>query len=72
MEPMPSIQIQIPNHLANRLDRIAEERRTSRELLARDLLAGVVDRETERVASELRRLQLRRGRQAATSRGRLA
>jgi predicted transcriptional regulator len=57
---MASIQIEIPNHLANRLDRIAEERRTSREALARDLLAGVVDRETERVASELRRMQMRR------------
>ena len=62
MEQMASIQIEIPNHLANRLDRIAKERRTSREGLARELLAGVVDRETERVASELRRIQLRHGR----------
>ena len=30
-------------------------------VLARDLLSGVVDRETERVASELRRMQMRRG-----------
>ena len=58
---MTSISIEIPNHLATRLDRIAEERRTSREQLARDLLSGVVDRETERVASELRRMQMRRG-----------
>ena len=59
---MTSIRIEIPDHLANRLDRIASERRTSREGLARELLAGVVDRETERVASELRRIQLRHGR----------
>ncbi len=57
---MTSLSIQIPTHLAARLDRIAKERRTSREALASDLLAGVVDRETERVASELRRIQFRR------------
>lgn len=60
LAPMTSLSIQIPTHLAVRLDRIAAERRTSREALARDLLAGVVDRETERVASELRRMQFRR------------
>ena len=64
---MTSISIEIPNHLATRLDRIAEERRTSREQLARDLLSGVVDRETERVASELRRMQLRRSRHSRYS-----
>ena len=64
---MTSISIEIPNHLANRLDRIAEERRTSSEQLARDLLSGVVDRETERVASELRRMQLRRARHSRYS-----
>lgn len=57
---MTTLSIEIPNHLAARLDRIATERRTSREVLARELLAGVVDRETERVASELRRIQWRR------------
>lgn len=57
---MTTLSIDIPNHLAARLDRIATERRTSREVLARELLAGVVDRETERVASELRRIQRRR------------
>lgn len=59
---MTTISIEVPGHLAARLDRIATERRTSREQLARDLLAGVVDRETERVAAELRRMQWRRGR----------
>lgn len=58
---MPMLSIDIPSHLAARLDRIAGERRTSREQLARELLSGVVDRETERVAAELRRLQWRRG-----------
>lgn len=57
---MTTLSIEIPTHLAARLDRIAGERRTSREELARELLAGVVDRETERVAAELRRIKWRR------------
>ena len=56
---MTSIAIHIPDHLAVRLDRVAEQRHMSREQLVRELLAGVVDRETERVASELRRIRWR-------------
>ncbi|CAB4874684.1 MAG: hypothetical protein F2799_04715 [Actinobacteria bacterium] len=57
---MTRISFELPDYLCLRLDRIAEERRINRHELISQLLSGVVDRETERVAAELRRMAFRR------------
>lgn len=59
------VSIELPDYLCDRLDRIADERHISRDQLAQELLSGVVDRETERVAAELRRITRARGWRAA-------
>ncbi|MCX6388265.1 MAG: hypothetical protein NTX07_05995 [Solirubrobacterales bacterium] len=50
---------ELPDYLCARLDRVAAERHMDRDDLIRQLLAGVVDRDTERVAAELRRVSRR-------------
>lgn len=57
---MPKVLVEMPTYLCVRIDRIADERGLTRDKLIHDLLAGVVDRETERVAAELRRISWRR------------
>ena len=57
---MSKVLVEMPTYLCARLDRLADERNLSRDELIHDLLAGVVDRETERVAAELRRITWRR------------
>ena len=57
---MTKVLVEMPAYLCTRLDRLASERKMDRNTLIHDLLAGVVDRETERVATELRRIAWRR------------
>ena len=65
-KPMTKVVVEMPQYLCARLDRLASERDMTRDELIHDLLAGVVDRETERVAAELRRIAWRRDRSSSS------
>jgi hypothetical protein len=65
-ETVTKVLVEMPTYLCARLDRLAAERHLNRDQLIHDLLAGVVDRETERVAAELRRIAWRRSPEASS------